>query len=99
MYEQKLPDNIIISSYNKNINQVPNFKPDLCLNMFGEIDLIKNSSRQFWIKTDNLELINFIKENNLKQYLKGKSIPCLNILILKRILLEKFYKTNSPNVE
>lgn len=99
MYEQELPDNIIISTYNKSNNRIPNFKPDLCLNIFGEIDLIKNSSRQFWIKTDNLDLINFIKDNSLKKYLKGKSIPCLNILILKRILLENFYKTDSPNGE
>ena len=93
----ELPDEVVIGFYNKyNIKPsiIPNFEPDICLNTWGSnmgVGDIKSSSRQLWIKTNNKELIEFIKNNNWNKYLKYTSSHYLNKWLFKKILLEEFY--------
>lgn len=93
----ELPDNVLIglyNKYNKKPSIIPNFEPDICLNTWGSnmnTGKAMETSRQLWIKTDNKELIEFIKMNDWGKYLKYVSSPYLNKWMLKKIILEEFY--------
>ncbi len=91
----ELPNEVLVKSYTKNIS-APDFEPDLCLNAWG-----RNSGKvynkgatvsQIWIKTDNKELIEYIKNTNWKSKIPPVSdMYRLDIWKFKKIILEEFY--------
>lgn len=93
----ELPDEVIIGEYIKRPNvkhcRTPNFKPDICLNTKYKIETgeKKSSSDQIWIKTDNLKLIEFIKEYDFSSKVISMSIKHLYMWKFKKIILDEFY--------
>ena len=93
----ELPKDVKVGFYNK-YNDVercliPRFIPDICLNTWGDMSIgeIKSSSRQIWIKTENKELLDFIKNNNWSKYLQYTTYKYINVWLFKKIILEEFY--------
>lgn len=97
----ELPDEVMVSEYryakDKKIYKEPNFEPDIAINTWGDIlgKIIKPRSKtlELWIKTNNKELINFIK--NFDWYSvcpKHNNSPVLNVWKFKKTVLEEFYK-------
>lgn len=94
--EYKLPDDVMIEycNLNKNRYNIPNFKPDICISFTGTIGVtpIYKTKKQYWIKSNNKDLIHFInnyKWKNVSTGINSKSIP-LNTF--KKIILEEFYE-------
>lgn len=94
----ELPDEIKIEVYEKRNPPrktiKPSFNPDICLNVWGRIGEIEDKYKtktQIWIKTENAELINFIKNYKFKDYKKNFIAPVLSINDFKKIILEEFY--------
>lgn len=96
----ELPDEVIVSRYDSYIYKKkglrPNFEPDLCLNAWGDIlgeSLKKMSkSKEIWIKTDNKNLINFLKNINYYEYSPTSGTPYISPCLIKKIILEEFYE-------
>ena len=92
----ELPDEVLVGEYRRRglLEKKPNFKPDLCLNKKYDIkisDKYKDTD-QIWIKTNNKELISFIKEHNFNKYIsKAVLVKQLSLWKFKKILLEEFY--------
>ena len=94
----KLPDEVIVGEYRRYYNKIPFNNPDLCIGSFGEgclgkIYKPKTVSMEIWIKTDNKDLLNFIKEYDFKKVITntGSSRRCIVLKDLKKIILEEFY--------
>lgn len=95
--ELKLPDNTKIQVYQssdkvKRLNITPTFKPDICLKGWGkvwDIEECRKSNYQIWIKSDNKELIEFIKRYKVAK--RGVSAQSINVHQIKKIILEEFY--------
>lgn len=93
----ELPDEVIIGEYRRTCTP-PKFEPDICITTFGNIEVKDKEATclQIWIKTDNKELINFIKTFNFENKLnKTTNAYRMNINIFKKILLEEFYGVNN----
>lgn len=91
----ELPDEVIVRSYTKGTSEF-DFEPDICLNAWGRNSgKIYNKGQtvsQIWIKTDNKDLINFIKETDFKKYIPPVSdMYRLDMWKFKKIILEEFY--------
>lgn len=62
----ELPGDVMIGQYtrrNKKEDVVPNFEPDICISAFGTIGIreAKQTVTQIWVKSNNKELIEFIR--------------------------------------
>lgn len=95
--EYILPDEVIVDEYKrmKTGDYVPSFTPDIALTAFGSIRIKKPkaTNSQIWIKTNNKELLNFIKEYDWESKLnKITNAYSLGLWKFKKILLEEFYK-------
>lgn len=96
----ELPDEVIIELYEyqkKDLsrNKIPNFEPDVCLNIFGCLGVkeAKATAGQYWIKSSNNELIDFIRKYNFEKLVKNKITNAYTLPLwqLKKIILEEFY--------
>ena len=96
----ELPDEVVIELYEyqkKDLsrNKVPNFEPDVCINIFGCLGVkeAKATAGQYWIKTDNKDLIEFIKRYNFEKLVKNKITNAYTLPLwqFKKIILEEFY--------
>ena len=93
----ELPDDIKVQIYQssekvKRLNIAPNFEPDICLKLWGnsiKVEEKYKSNCQIWIKTDNKDLINFIKEYKIIK--RAVSTQSINVYHIKKIILEEFY--------
>lgn len=89
----ELPDEVITGIY-MNKYQEPDFKPDICICVWGAVGKIsepKENAKQIWVKTDNTELIDFIKTYDWGKEAHRMATPNLNIWKFKKIILEEFY--------
>ena len=97
----ELPDEVIIEEYRKRPDvkrcKTPDFEPDLimgnvgagCVGMFYSDYKVSN---HICIKTNNKELLNFIKKYDWKNVsVTSNGLLCLTLSKLKKILLEEFY--------
>lgn len=90
----ELPDEIVIEEYRKDY-KTPNITPDIVLSCYGSISIDKQyrTTTQLWIKTDNSDLLEFIKTYNFKKKLSLTiGSPRFNSWRLKKIILEEFYE-------
>lgn len=89
----ELPDEVLVGEYRKYYNKVPLFSPDIIISSRGKVGIsnIKETDRQIWIKSSNLELISFLNSYNYKNISKGISTNNLYIQDIKKIILEEFY--------
>lgn len=89
----ELPDEVIVMEYRKYYNKIPSIEADICISTRGMIGIsdLKKTDRQIWIKSSNLELINFLNNYNYKDYSKGISTNNLYMADIKKIILEEFY--------
>lgn len=90
----ELPDNTRVMLYKnqEGYKSHPNFEPDICLKLWGnsiKIEEKYKSNCQIWIKTDNKDLINFIKEYKIVK--RAISAQSINVYHIKKIILEEFY--------
>ena len=92
----ELPDkDVLIKSYKRNYSNL-DFEPDICLVQWGRNlgEECKKGShlKELWIKSDNVNLIEFIKSYNFRK-LRGNA-PNYELAIsdLKKILLKEFYE-------
>ena len=89
----ELPDEVLIGLYDRGYVK-PNFEPDLCLSSFGTIKVREpeQTVTQLWIKTENKDLLEFIKNfdfnNKVKRIGNAYRMSKNNF---KKILLEEFY--------
>jgi hypothetical protein len=88
----ELPNDVIVSDYRRGVKK-PNFKPDICITYRGSIGVAEADKhhKQIWIKTENKDLLDFIKDYNWKNASKSLSTPDFNLSKFKKILLEEFY--------
>ena len=90
----ELLDNTTVMLYKnqEGYNSHPNFEPDLCLKLWGnsmKIEEKYKSNTQVWIKTDNKDLIDFIKKYKVDR--KAVSTQSIGVNNVKKIILEEFY--------
>ena len=94
----ELPDDVLIGQYvrRKKNPSIPDFEPDICLTLFGA-STGKNRkkyevARQIWIKTGNVELIDFVLSYDFKNKLGAvNNLYFIDISNFKKIILEEFY--------
>ena len=92
----ELPGEVLIDTYsrNKNGDKIPSFNPDLCITSYGSIKIKekKETFEQIWIKTDNVELLNYIKTTDFEKKI-GRTTNAyrLHLWRFKKIILEEFY--------
>ena len=79
--------NTIIKFYN---GYDLDFIPDVCINIFGDIEDYKKSSKQICIKTDNKELVEFVRSYNWKEVSKGQAIKIINVSLVKSVIIREF---------
>ena len=91
----ELPDkDVLIKSYKRNYSNI-SFEPDLCIFQWGrnlgEVCQKGSHLKELWIKTDNKELISFLRNYNFRK-LRGNA-PNYELAIsdVKKILLKEFY--------
>lgn len=94
----ELPDEVIIGLYDRGY-YCPKFEPDICISAFGTIGIRepKQTVTQIWVKSENKELIEFIKnfkfmDNAIKK--TGKAYR-MSINQFKKIILKEFYEVNN----
>ena len=92
----ELPNEVLIGEYRKKVNQIPKFEPNLCINRWGisrfcSIGYKFERYFQIWVKTENKDLISFIKTYDFKSTIKSIGSPRLTLYEFKKILLEEFY--------
>ena len=89
----ELPDGVLIKTWFSAIpnRKQPSFKPDLILNMFlksSELN-IEDGGSQMWIKSNNKELLQFLKEYDWKLInISSNNLPVWRV---KKAILEEFY--------
>ena len=90
----ELPEEVLTKEYRIG-RKPPNFKPDICISIWGNVGKIsrpKESANQLWIRTNNKELIDFIKNYDWRKEAHKMASPNLNTWKFNKILLEEFYK-------
>lgn len=92
----ELPDDVLVEKTSK--DKIPDFEPDVCLTYYGRLkvrDKLK-TTYQIWIKTSDINLINFIKsynwEKKIRKTKEGSNMYNLSVWKFKKILLEEFYR-------
>lgn len=94
----ELPDEVLVGNYDwrRNKPTIPSFEPDICIGAWGksvgEVQGKGEKTSQIWIKTDNEKLINFIKNNNLKEYINSIGTLKIECWKFKKIILKEFYE-------
>lgn len=90
----ELPDEVLVGLYMNKYQKV-NFEPDVCLCVWGvsvgKLSKPREYAKQIWVKTDNEELINFIKRYNWNKEAHKMTAPNLNMWRFKKIILEEYY--------
>ena len=91
----ELPDkDILIKTYKRNYT-IPPFEPDICIIQWGRNlgeECIKETHlKELWIKTNNKELITFIRDYNFRKLRANAPNYEITINDLNKILLEEFY--------
>ena len=90
----ELPNEVIIKSYKRNYSNI-SFEPDLCIVQWGRNlgEECKKGShlKELWIKTDNKELMYFIRRYNFRKLRNNAPNYELAINDFKKIILEEFY--------
>lgn len=93
----ELPNEVLVGLYDRGYAK-PNFKPDLCISAFGTIGIREpeKTVTQIWVKSDNEELIDFIKSFDFSSVIKkiGNAYR-LSINTFKKIILEEFYEVKN----
>ena len=92
----ELPDEVLIDKYErrKKNGRIPDFVPDICLTSFGSIRVKppRNTVVQIWVKTDNKELLKFIRSFDFESKLfKITNSYNMEVWKFKKIILEEFY--------
>lgn len=96
----ELPNEVLIELYEyqrKDLsrNKIPNFEPDVCINIFGCLGVkkAKETVGQYWVKSDNKELVDFIKKYDFEKLVKNKITNAYTLPLwqFKKIILEEFY--------
>lgn len=95
----KLPNEVLIREYREYSNSIPKFEPNLVINNWGQHRFCSfgekyERSRQLWIKTENKELLSFLKEYDYNKFKDSTRSPFLKLWSLKKIILEEFYRIN-----
>ena len=89
----ELPDEVLVGLYDRGYVK-PDFEPDLCLSAFGDIRMREpeQTVTQLWIKTENKELLEFIKVFNFEDRVNriGNAYR-MSKNNFKKIILEEFY--------
>lgn len=93
----ELPDDTRVQIYQssekvKRLNITPDFEPDLCLKIWGnsmKVEEKYKSNNQVWIKTNNKDLVDFIKKYKVDR--KAVSIQSIGVNDVKKIILKEFY--------
>ena len=89
-----LPSDVIVKSYKRNYSNI-DFIPDICLVQWGrnvgEECKMGSHLKELWIKTNNLELIDFLRKYNFRKLRNNAPNYELAISDFKKILLEEFY--------
>ena len=89
----ELPDEVLVGLYDRGYVK-PNFKPDLCLSSFGTIKVREpeQTVTQLWIKTENKDLLEFIKNFDFNNKVKRAGMTYrISKNNFKKIILEEFY--------
>ena len=91
----ELPDkDILMKTYIRKYT-TPDFEPDLCVVKWGRNlgeECVKGSHlKELWIKTDNEELIKFIRSYNFRKVRGNAPNYELTANDVKKIILEEFY--------
>lgn len=89
----KLPDDVTVGIYMNKYKDLT-FEPDICLCIWGSVGKIckpRETAKQMWVKTDNKDLIDFIKTYDWGKEAHKMATPNLNMWKFKKILLEEFY--------
>ena len=95
----ELPNEVLVGDYRRNL-KIPNFKPDICIGVFG-VSCVGNfytpeeTAKQIWVKTNNKRLINFIKSYNWRDRIIDTTNRGISLMEFKKIILEEFYKVNN----
>ena len=92
-----LPDNVLVGIYMNKYKEVE-FSPDLCICVWGaavgKICEYRETAKQICVKSDDKNLIDFIKNYNWSDEAHKMATPNLNMWKFKKVLLEKFYNAN-----
>ena len=92
----ELPDDVLVGDYRKGI-KTPDFEPDLCINTWGsgtgKIYNKYETTRQIWVKTNNEELKECIKNIDFKKHMMSTNgLYTLSLWKFKKIVLEEFFR-------
>ena len=101
----ELPDNTQVQIYQrsdtvKRLNMRPRFEPDVCVKVWSNYIKTEDkcvSDNQIWIKTDNKDLIDFLKR--YKSINQSISTQSFNVWKIKKIILEEFYNKQSKGCD
>ena len=89
----ELPDEVLVGLYDRGYVK-PDFEPDLCLSSFGTIKVREpeQTVTQLWIKTENKDLLEFIKNFDFNSRVKRAGMTYrISKNNFKKIILEEFY--------
>jgi hypothetical protein len=96
----ELPGEVLIELYEYQVkdlsrNKIPDFEPDICINIFGCLGVKepRTTAGQYWIKSNNKELLKFIENYDFEKLVKNKITNAYTLPLwqLKKIILEEFY--------
>lgn len=91
----ELPDEVLVKSYKRNYSNI-SFEPDICIVQWGRNlgEECKKGShlKELWIKSSNVDLVEFIKSYNFRKLRANAPNYELAISDLKKILLKEFYE-------
>ena len=89
----ELPNEVMVGMYRNRYREL-DFDPDVCICVWGSVGKIskpKENAKQIWIKTNDNDLIDFIKNYNWNREAHKMTTPNLNMWKFKKIILEEFY--------
>ena len=91
----ELPDEVLVGDYRRNV-KIPNFEPDICVGCFGVSSVGKivekgKLVKELWVKTNNKDLLEFIRQYNWRNRVITTTNRTLSLIDFKKIILEEFY--------
>ena len=96
----ELPNEVVVAQYRYSANNkdksLPSFTPTICINGWGDIlgEVIEPKSKtlEYWIKTDNEKLLQFIRGFDWYSVCPNhNNAPMIPVWLFKKIILEEFY--------
>ena len=93
----KISDEVIIGEYRDRLDTkqklIPKFEPDVVIASKYNIRISSKykTKNQIWVKSENKELLDFIKKYNFNNTRSISDNNNLSITRLKKIILEEFY--------